>query len=466
MSEFVIVYGEAESGVQRKAVESLSEFLLDYTHEYPVCLKYSDGLDLADKRCVYIGTGRNNAYIAMHSEAALSRNEEYCITVRDNTVIIEGYDDRGTLYGCVDFYNKYLLKLEFVEDVGLVYPKTLPTELPDFKLCSAPSIQNRGIWTWGHVIYDYRGFIDNMVKLKMNLLIVWNDAVPFNAREIIAYAHYCGIRIVFGYAWCWDTDCNKFDMQTIMDMAPRIFEEYRQQYADLELDGIYFQSFTELDKDNIDGVLIADAVTRFVNRTAQLFFSEYPTLELQFGLHANSVKEKTEYIKNVDPRIKIVWENLGAFPFSYLPGDIEKFDETKHFLADVSVLRGADDRFGVVTKGFTKLDWGAFKHVEGPVNLGVSSKSMKNNRVERKRKVWKFLQAYWLTNADKAYDMVRAFREYKNGELDVTALVEDGMFEESVMFIVALYSEMLWDTDSKLSDIITEVALRDYVEFA
>lgn len=40
--------------------------------------------------------------------------------------------------------------------------------LPDFELNSRPAVKNRGIWTWGHVIYDYRSFIDNMVMLKLN----------------------------------------------------------------------------------------------------------------------------------------------------------------------------------------------------------------------------------------------------------------------------------------------------------
>lgn len=466
MSQFAIIYGEAENGIQKKAVENLSEFLLDYTYEYPVCIKYEDGLDLGNYRCIYIGTKQNNRYINDNSDVCLECEEEYFIKVQNDTVIIEGFDDNGVLYGCIDFYNKYLLKMEYAHNDSIVYPRKLANPFSDFELQSAPAIKNRGIWTWGHVIYNYKGFIDNMVKLKMNILIIWNDAVPFNAKEVIAYAHSCGIKVIFGYSWCWDTDCNKFELQSIMDRAPEIFAQYEEQYSGLELDGIYFQSFTELHTDSIGGILIADAVTRFVNKTAELFFSKYPELELQFGLHATSVKEKTEYIKKVNPKIKIVWEDCGAFPFSYLPSNIEGFDVTKRLVAEISCLRGKDDRFGVVTKGFTKLDWGTFKHIEGEVNFGVSSKLMKEDRINRKKKTWKYLQAYWLANADKAYEMVKAFYEYKGGELDVTALVEDGMFEESIMFIVALYSEMLWDVNRDLKDMMSEVALRGYVDFA
>lgn len=305
-----------------------------------------------------------------------------------------------------------------------------------------------------------------MVKLKMNILIIWNDAVPFNAKEIIDYAHYCGIRVIFGFSWCWDVDCNRFDLETVYSNAPVIFEKYEKEYYALPIDGIYFQSFTELNQEKIGNILIADAVTKFVNKTAELFYEKYPDLELQFGLHAISVKEKLEYIKNVNPKIKIVWEDCGAFPFSYLPSKTDNFEQTKQLVDKISILRGRDDNFGVVTKGFTKLDWGTFKHLEGELNIGVSSKKMKRNRTERKEKIWKYLQAYWLTNADKAYDMVKQLNAIKDGKLDITALVEDGMFEENIIFIVALYAEMLWDCDKALPEMINEVALRSYIEFA
>ena len=52
------------------------------------------------------------------------------------------------------------------------------------------------------------------------------------------------------------------------------------------------------------------------------------------------------------------------------------------------------------------------------------------------------------------------------GDLYITALVEDGMFEDSIMYPVALYSEMLWNTDANLKELQSNVALRSYVEFS
>jgi hypothetical protein len=316
------------------------------------------------------------------------------------------------------------------------------------------------------VIYDYRGYLDHMMKLKMNRVIIWNDFVPTNALDIIAYAHARNIKVIWGFAWLWDTDCNLVDIRNLDDYAERIFQKYEAEYASVGGDGIYFQTFTELNKDHIDGVCIAEAATGFVNRTASLFYTRYPDMEIQFGLHATSVKNKLEFIKNVDPRIRIVWENCGAFPFSYIPSDVGEFDKTKEFIQEIALLRGKNDRFGVVTKGLVKLDWSQFEHQKATHCLGVSSEIMKRNRIERKRRIWRYIQAEWLVHADKAYEMVKEMYCLKNGDLGIFALVEDGMFEENIMYPVALYSEMLWDCNTDKDSLIRNVALRSYVSFA
>ena len=70
---------------------------------------------------------------------------------------------------------------------------------------------------------------------------------------------------------------------------------------------------------------------------------------------------------------------------------------------------------------------------------------------------------------DAARTVLRAVREMsrlKEGDLLLAALVEDGMFEEQVMFPVALYAEMLWDCRTDVRTMIPEVAMRSYVVFA
>ncbi|MGM9683536.1 MAG: hypothetical protein ACI3XQ_08050 [Eubacteriales bacterium] len=466
MKKITIIYGELKTAVQKKAIEVLSELLIEYTYEYPACFLYGTEPELADTIKIYIGTAQNNPALQGVSEKKLTRSEEYAVAVRNGVVYIEGFDDAGVLYGCIDFYNKYILKLEYPDDSRVFAVPPFEKALPDFYYTSRPAVTNRGIWTWGHVIYDYRSFLDNMVKLKLNTVTIWNDYPPVNAKEMAEYAHSCGIKLFWGFSWCWDTNCARFSLDNLSDNAAEIAEKYEREYSHIGGDGIYFQSCTELSVDSINGKVIAEAVTELVNKTAALIFEKHPQLELQFGLHATSVKNQLQFIGQVDPRIRIVWENCGSFPFSYIPRDVKDYDNTTKFVRKIAVLRGTDDKFGVVTKGFTKLDWGAFEHLNGSVNIGKTSKSFQNNRVVRKNKAWRYFQAYWLSYADKAYDLVKLLSEIKQGDLYITPLVEDGMFEKNIMYPVALFSEMLWDTETELPAMMSEVALRDYVDFA
>ena len=466
MKRFAIVYGGAEHPLEKRAIEELSSVLLEYTAEYPVTVRFGEDFCLSDYKCIYIGTKETNPYIAKNSERVLTKKEEYYIKVSKSTAIIEGYDAAGTLYGVLDFYNKYVVKFEHPDTDEYWKNFLICDTLPSFECSSAPAISDRGLWTWGHVLYDYRGYFDNMMRLKLNRVVIWNDFLPLNASDIVAYAHERNIKVIWGFPWLWDTDCNKFDLSALSGESERIFSDFEKNYADAAPDGIYFQTFTELRSDNIGGVIIAEAASKFVNATAALFLEKYPDMEIQFGLHASSVKDHLDFISKVDPRIRIVWEDCGATPFSYIPRDLDSFDETKAFVRKIANLRGTGDRFGVVTKGLVKLDWSEFEHPRGVQYIGVSSDAFGKNRAERKRRIWRYIQACWIAHSDAVREMINLMRELKGGDLYALALVEDGMFEREIMYPVALFSEMLWDADAPISEIINEVALRSYVVFA
>ena len=238
MKKIAIVYGELTNSIQKRAVKELTTFLLDYTFEYPICVKLGE-TDVSEYRCIYIGTKKTNSYIKKVSDKNLTHEEEYYIKVADDTAIIEGSDDKGVLYGCIDFYNKYIVPSEYPHNSGKYWINFFEDEkLPEFELQSYPSVKNRGLWTWGHVIYDYRGYIDNMVRLKMNSVIIWNDFPPVNAKEMVEYAHSCGIKIFWGYSWLWSTNCATIDMKTLEKMPAEIFAKYQKEYAHLGADGI------------------------------------------------------------------------------------------------------------------------------------------------------------------------------------------------------------------------------------
>ena len=466
MKKIAVIYGELKNELHMRALRLLSEQIIEYTEEYPICIKCGEEERLSDYIKIYVGTKESNPYIAENSKVVLKYKEEYSISVKNGSVMIEGSDDTGVLYGCADFYNKYLVKAQYTDEFYTCWKNPFNDDLPDYELVAHPAVENRGIWTWGDVIYDYRSFIDNMVKLKMNSAIIWNDFPPINGKEMVDYAHASGIKVIWGYAWGWDTDCKAINVRAINDSIPEILEKYERDYLPLGGDGIYFQSFTEVHQENIDGILIAEAVTSFVNKASGMLLEKHPALELQFGLHAMSVSEKLEYIKNVDPRVRIVWEDCGAFPFNYMPNEINDFNKMMELTGKISVLRGDDDNFGVVTKGMICRNWNEFKHLKGPVYVGTSTKKFKAGKSEKCSKIWKYVQSIWLTNAGYAAEAVRLMANKKNGKLYITGLIEDGMFEDKVMLPAALYSEILWDPNQDIDKMINNVAQRSYVEFA
>ena len=469
MKTLAIVYGKYETHLQRKAVEALSCILQEQTVEFPACFSEDTSFDKDKFLCIHIGTKATNSYIAQKSDKILTAPEEYAVSVDSNEIIIEGYDDLGVLYGCMDFYNCYIAPRIAIDSNGFKRCDLFSDEikLPEFSMQSAPKIKERGIWTWGHVIYDYKGFIENMAKLKMNTLIMWNDFVPLNIDEVVDYAHMWGVKVILGYPWLWDnTDFTEINFSALEKESDRIVKEYEENYKNLNIDGIYFQSFTELSEEKIGDVLVAEAVCDFVNKTAAKIFEISPDLRLQFGLHATSVDKKLEYIANVDKRIEIIWEDCGAMPFHYDADNLENFDETLEFTKKITKLRGEDEKFGAVTKSFVKLDWFSFIHQKGRFVLGVSSPSMHENRIARKRAMWRTVQASWLKNAEKARETISLIRNQTSGNTCITALIEDGMFEKQIFHSVALMSEILWNPDLDTDTLSEQIALRSYIDFA
>ncbi|MBQ9796204.1 MAG: hypothetical protein IJW50_10855 [Clostridia bacterium] len=466
MKKTVIYYGSRPSSLIDKAIAFLSKQILSYTLEYPLCFAQKEDAPPFDAHEIYVGTKQSNAYVRALGLPIPAREQGYRILVQNGIAVIEGYDDAGVLYGCIDFFDKYIFTQEYTNRSMPYYVNLFEDVLPDFELLSSPSVRHRGVWTWGHVIYDWRGLIDQLVRLKMNTLTIWNDHLPLNAKEIVSYAHECGIKLLWGFSWLWDTDFSGLTEERIRQATDAVLETYEREYRDAGGDGIYFQSFTEVNTEEINGIPVAKTVTDFVNRTAGLLLERAPGLELQFGLHAESVKHKLDLIQNVDPRVRIVWENCGAFPFSYLPNDVRTFDDTLAFVRRISTLRGKNEAFGAVTKGLTKLDWSSFEHPQGPMCIGNVTPETAQNRIERKRKIWRYLQAFWLTNADLARQAIAAMAEETNGDLYVTPLVEDGMLEKQLLFPVALCAEMLWDAHANTDSLINAVALRPEVVFA
>lgn len=472
-------------GLVKKAVNMLSGTISEYI-SYVLPVKISTTLstdDLTGNNLLVIGCGNDNPLLQECKTKAFldlpQKPESYAVYVGENPlapqnqmIAIAGYDEQGLLYGCMDFCNKYCGDIvyrhgDIWSETFFVHP--FDRKLNSWKTSVSPAIQTRAIWTWGHVIYDYRQFFDNMVRLRLNEIVIWNDCAPLNAAEVVTYAHSLGIKVIWGFAWGWNTDCekmlNELNEQSLATIKSSVLLTYEKEYADTGADGIYFQSFTELHQDNVGGKCVAELVTDLVNDVSTALLEKYPSLHIQFGLHATSVKTHLDVLRKVDPRIHIIWEDCGAFPYNYSADEISGFDETLTVTKSLLSLRGENERFGAVLKGLLKLDWNNFEHFSAPYILGERSSICLKKRQADKTNLWKITQAGWLGHAEYARKIISLMEKEGNTPI-VQFLVEDSVFENEIMLPVALFAEMLWNPDADIHELTEQVAKYPCVSFA
>ena len=469
-----IVYGCYE-GVQKTAVEMLYGMIAPYV-PYVLTATPADETNLADTGdlLILIGTCGNNAHIRSLRDAgcfeAEDRREGYSIAVIASPwhegrriAVLQGADDAGTLYAAADFecyYIRHVLQYD-----GYHYNRRhrpfIDEALP-FARRSAPAIEHRGLWSWGHVIYDYRGYIENMSRCKLNTLILWNDFAPLNAADIVAYAHLHAVKIIWGFSWSWGEEVVPSDAAERQKWAERVLQTYEQQYAPLGGDGIYFQTFTETGDTSIDGRSIAELAVDWVSGISRALYARYPDLWVQFGLHATSIQEAYAHFSRIDPRMSIVWEDAGGFPYQYDPRNTGDIDQTLAYTQQLLALRGAEERFGAVLKGFTVLNWKDFEHQKGPFVLGCLSRSATGRLADEKQFYWRYAAPYWINQADAMRRFATCVAEAKVRDRLVMALVEDGVWEHGIHVSAALYAALLWNPDEPIDGLLEVIMHAGY----
>ena len=175
------------------------------------------------------------------------------------------------------------------------------------------------------------------------------------------------------------------------------------------------------------------------------------------------MKNRLPYIAQVDPRVAIVWENCGDFPYHSLPDRVSDPEGTRDFTDRLLALRpGADT--GAVLKSMTQLDWGRFEHQTGPILVGCANEATIQARLPLARSVWRYVTGEWLAHGDRFLDTVRQYASAPNAAL--YNLVEDGLFDREIALPVALFVESLWDCGRPWPDILRETAQRPDVAMA
>lgn len=488
-TRWLIVCGKYE-GLEKRAAEVAVAAIQPYVKPVIVVKEAKDFCEV-DKReynLFLIGTPESNLEIAKliaSGKIACGKGSEgYAITSEKSVynadkrmIVVAATGESGVLYGVADATGVYFRNLALppkapkgktdVRDEDY-FPSAFNADMPPFYKESEPTVKRRAIWTWGHCIYDYERFFKNMALLKLNQAVIWNDYAPVNAKEVVAYAKSWGIEIFWGSPWGWDTSMptEAVSLVPTKEVVFSLVKKYADEYADTGAAGLYFQSFTETAEEKIGGKYIAEAAAEFVNTVANAMCERFPNLELQFGLHADSVKNRIFAMEKVDPRIRIVWENCGDMPYSYDPNDLSNFDETLAFSEKIATLRGEKEKFGAVLKGMPTLDWAHFSHIRGSFVLGVNQERFIRERDEKRRELWKHYQADWLVNGRRVQELVKRLAAINGGDMSLQLLVEDGMFEENIYFPVALCAESLWDANGENGELVSRVASCPWVNFA
>ena len=470
------------SGIEKRAVEFLSrefgKYIIREDSEYILhvlpCVNESCVREIEENAVILGVFGESKSVEKYLTEEDLA-GCDYLVKAIENpsnpeaTIFIVAAKEEKNLYiAAAAFVDDCLNKFVWRRGCLCVVKKFFDDPITKGILKYTVKSETRSIFAWGHAINDYQGFIRDMARQGLNQLILWNDYAPINARDIVEYAHSFGIEIIWGFAWGWHPSSGKGDDlsdESLAKIRNSVVENYRNNWHGVG-DGIYFQSFTEHQSEYIGGRLVAEAVTDLVNSTANELYKIEPSLKIQFGLHATSVKKHPAEIAKVDPRIEIVWEDCGAFPYSYYPvADSEDYiNETLEFTKKIINLRGPEGKTGLVFRGFATLDWTHkhFVHQKGPYILGDNAQEISEHDRLLREETWKRLSAEWMRHGDAARKMAEFIINETGGKIN---LCMAGAFDGGVWFPSAVCSEIFLNPYREYGEIIEKAASMKHVIF-
>lgn len=464
--DWKVVYASAEAPDGR-ALESLTAEMgalmlrdNDY-HTFRVLPLEKEGSDPQPFRHRFVlGTWRGSALVrSLLAEGDVPAGG-YCVRAfaanGTNTVVIAGERPVDVLYGTFDFIEDGVNALRREIGNGLKYRSQVFDGEPfvrEYRSRRAPKVAVRSLFTWGHVIDDYRGFFREMARLKLNRAILWNDFPPVNAAEVVSAAHSWGVEVFWGFAWGWVQDCrilkgSDFDRTT----ADVVVDSWRRNWRDLPGDGIYFQTFTERAPGVFGGESVASRAVGLVNAIAGRIHAERPSLEIVFGLHATSVRDEMDVIARTDPSLEILWEDCGGFPYSTnIPDDPEK---DRAFTFEIA---GQGRKYGLAIKCQLLQDWTHWIHQAGPFVLGCAGTSVLTRDRLVAAPLLEDYRVRWISKGDFAYGLFRALQASGNPPHELNTVVE---YNPPFDFTTALVAELIWSCDEPYETIRDRVLAR------
>ena len=331
-------------------------------------------------------------------------------------------------------------------------------QIPSFASCTAPETQVRSIFSWGHVVDDCRATFRALARARFNRVILWNDQRVVNAREVVDEAHAWGVKVYWGFSWGWTLSGSDEESVDFEKLADAIVTEWRAKWRPMGGDGIYFQSFTETNKKTIGGQSIPETVVALVNAVAARIRAEAPETDIVFGLHSNSMKcpGADAAIAKTDPRLEILWENCGGFPFWESDGKESQPDQA--FCDKILALTPS---VGLAWKAQLRMDWGNYVAPAGPFLLGCAGPRL----LERDRAVIApTLTSYdedWIINGRHVWEFVRRIRAGAHPPKEFNAVAE---YNPPYAFATLVQAELFWNSSDPWEEISRRARLRGRAE--
>ena len=381
-----------------------------------------------------------------------------CCRGGTNTVAIVGDTPAAVLYGVFDFADVLIheVVLKATADRNradrIFYRDAFfrLESLPEFAHRTAPETAVRSIFTWGHVIDDYRLFFREMARSRLNRVILWNEYPPVNARDVVAEAHAWGIEVYWGFAWGWGTDCTEANVNELGKLGDKVFAEWRRVWAPLPGDGIYFQSFTEFwGREELGGRLIAEAVTELVNDVSRRIRAERPGLPIVFGLHSGSVSKRLPLIERTDPSIEILWENCGGFPFWE--------GNEKPATAFVDKILDSKRPVGLAWKAQLRQDWSCWAHQSGPYLLGCAGADVTRRDVALAEELQGLYTEDWYESGREAHALLRHIRGGAHPPAELNSVTE---YNPPFAFSTLAEAELFWSAAEDWENVARRVRFR------
>ena len=116
-----------------------------------------------EENLILLGTPEDHPRIREMRLPVPAAPQSYALLRKGPLLVLAGRDEAGLIHAVEDFAWQRLPGVDTREAFD---------SMSDFSASETPKVARRGVWTWGYVIHDYRGFLDRMARLRMNTLTI------------------------------------------------------------------------------------------------------------------------------------------------------------------------------------------------------------------------------------------------------------------------------------------------------